>query len=319
MSHATLNRPHSVSGETRSDLTAVHANLLGCYQPLELLHAGLCNMIYAGYDADLRRTVALKVPRPEFTDDERHLDRFLAEAQLLGQLQHAGIVPVHELGWLPDTRPYLAMKRLHGQSFADLLQDHERRIDDMPYYLSLFMQVCRTLAHAHARGVVHTDLHPARIFITDEDEAIVLGWDHARVLHTELSGSDFLPVAYPLEVVTTLDVAPPFDPTPREIHPYLAPETARGDTDAQDARADVFSLGAILCHILTGEPPYVAQTPKELAESVRAGDVVGALGRLSRSGAEQRWIELAAACLRPDAEQRPADADEVWRMLRAPG
>ncbi|MCZ6786832.1 MAG: serine/threonine-protein kinase, partial [Planctomycetota bacterium] len=132
------------------------------YQILGEIARGGIGIVYKGRDKDLNRDVALKVLRPEHAGRADVIQRFIEEAQVGGQLQHPGIVPVYGLGLQSDGRPSFAMKLIKGQTLASLLEDREspspRR---RRRFLNVFLQVCQTMAYAHSRGVIHRDLKPA--------------------------------------------------------------------------------------------------------------------------------------------------------------
>src|SRR5262249_23061914 len=108
--------------------------------------------------------------------------RFREEAQITGQLQHPGIPPVHEVGTLPDGRPFLAMKLIKGRTLAQLLHERPSPTADLPRFLGIFEQVCQTLAYAHSKGVIHRDLKPSNIMVGAFGEVQVMDWGLAKVL-----------------------------------------------------------------------------------------------------------------------------------------
>ena len=121
--------------------------------------------ILPGGDVDLGRDLAIKVILDEHRDDPEMVGRFVVEAQIGGQLQHPGIVPVHELGRFPDGRLYIAMKLVRGRTLAELLEAREDPAEDSPAVPLIFEQVCQTMAYVHARGVVHRDLKPSNVMV----------------------------------------------------------------------------------------------------------------------------------------------------------
>src|SRR5262249_25542552 len=117
------------------------------------------------------------------------LQRFVEEAQIAGQLQHPGIVPVYELGQFPDRRPYFTMKLVKGRTLATLLAERGSPGADIPgspsegmRFLKVFEQVCQTVAYAHARGVIHRDLKPSNVMVGNFGEVQVMDWGLAKVL-----------------------------------------------------------------------------------------------------------------------------------------
>ncbi len=138
--------------------------------------------ILKGRDIDLGRDLAIKVILEQHRDLPEMVRRFVEEAQIGGQLQHPGIVPVYELGQFPDGRLYIAMKLVRGRTLAALLEDRKGSADDRARFLSIFEQVCQTMAYAHSRGVVHRDLKPSNVMVGSFGEIQVMDWGLAKVL-----------------------------------------------------------------------------------------------------------------------------------------
>ena len=137
----------------------------GRYQLLGEIGRGGMGAVLKGRDPDLGRDLAVKVLLEEHRDDPELVRRFVEEAQIGGQLQHPGIVPVYELGQFADGRPYFTMKLVKGRTLAALLEERGDPAHDLPRFLAIFEQVCQTMAYAHARGVIHRDLKPSNIMV----------------------------------------------------------------------------------------------------------------------------------------------------------
>ena len=133
-------------------------------------------------DADLGRDLALKVLLDHHRDDQDVVRRFIEEAQVGGQLQHPGIVPVHELGALADRRPFFAMTLVKGRTLAALLAERPSPAADLPRFLAIFESICQTVAYAHAARVIHRDLKPANVMVGNFGEVQVMDWGLAKVL-----------------------------------------------------------------------------------------------------------------------------------------
>jgi hypothetical protein len=121
--------------------------------------------VHKGRDASLGREVAVKVLLEAHQEKPDLVRRFVEEAQIGGQLQHPGVVPVYELGQFPDPRPYFTMKLVKGRTLAQLLAERTDPAQDRPRFLKVFEQVCQALAYAHARGVIHRDLKPSNVMV----------------------------------------------------------------------------------------------------------------------------------------------------------
>jgi hypothetical protein len=141
----------------------------------ELARGGM-GAVLKGRDVNLGRDLAIKVILEEHRDLPRMVRRFVEEAQIGGQLQRPGIVPVYELGRFPDGRLYIAMKLIRGRTLAALLVDRQGLLDDKPRFLSIFEQVCQTMAYAHSRGVVHRDLKHLKPDTWRARELIATAW-----------------------------------------------------------------------------------------------------------------------------------------------
>src|SRR5262249_41476476 len=126
----------------------------------EIARGGM-GAILKARDPDLGRELAVKVLLEVHRDNPELVRRFIEEAQIGGQLQHPGIVPIYELGAFPDRRPFFAMKFVKGRTLAARLEERPDPSGDLPKFLVIFEAVCQTVAYAHARGVIHRDLKPS--------------------------------------------------------------------------------------------------------------------------------------------------------------
>ena len=275
--------------------------------------------VMKGRDLDLGREVAMKVLLEDHASNPVLVHRFVEEAQIGGQLQHPGIVPVYELGLRPDRRPFFTMKMVKGRTFAEVLEARADPAADRSHCLTVFEQVCRTLAYAHARGVVHRDLKPSNIMVGSFGEVLVMDWGLAKVLGRGGVADEACKDTRPgVETVRTQrpgtqSLAGSVLGTPA----YMPPEQARGDVEHLDERADVFALGAILCEILTGVPPYTGKTAEEVRAQAAEARLEGTIERLEACGADPELRAMARACLAPRRSQRPRNAEVVADRLAA--
>src|SRR5262249_5238598 len=149
---------------------------------------------------------------------------FVEEAQIGGQLQHPGVVPVHELGQLPDGRPYFTMKLVRGRTLVALLQARATPAEDLPRWLDVFVQVCQTVAYGHSKGVLHRDLKPANIMVGAFGEVQVMDWGLAKVLRRDGQAEE--PVGSVLRTVRSdSDAAQSQAGAVMGTPAYMAPET----------------------------------------------------------------------------------------------
>ncbi len=275
---------------------------------------GGMGVVLKGRDTELGRDLAVKVLLEPFQDNPTMVRRFIEEAQISGQLQHPGVVPVYELGTFADRRPYFAMKLIKGLTLAELLSARGTPEDDRTRFLGIFEAVCQTMAYAHAKGVIHRDLKPSNIMVGSFGEVQVMDWGVAKVLTdpgetgevpgagTEIQGTRIATA----RCWSESDLSRPGSVigTPA----YMAPEQARGEVDVLDERADVFALGSILCEVLTGEPAFTGDSALEIESQAARGDVAPAHSRLDQSGADMELVELAKECLSAGPLDRPRDA-----------
>jgi tetratricopeptide (TPR) repeat protein/tRNA A-37 threonylcarbamoyl transferase component Bud32 len=286
----------------------------------EIARGGM-GAIYKARDVDLGRDLAVKVLLEKHHGKPELARRFVTEARVAGQLQHPGAVPVHELGVLADGRPYFAMKLVEGRDLEDLLGERASPSEDLTRFLGVFEQVCQTVAYAHARGVIHRDLKPANVMVGRFGEVQVMDWGLAKVLAGADAGADASgPDETTGEVATEQDRQGSDDTEAGSVlgtWAYMPPEQARGLVAQVDRRSDVFSLGAILTQILTGQPPYVGPDPGSVRLQAIEGRPDGVSARLAGCGAEPELIRLAVRCLAPNPADRPADGGEVASAVAA--
>jgi serine/threonine-protein kinase len=291
----------------------------------EIARGGM-GAVLKGRDTDLGREIAVKVLLETHQGKTELVQRFVEEAQISGQLQHPGIAPVFELGQFADRRPYFTMKLVKGKTLSALLAARAApEAEELPRLLVIFGQVCQTLAYAHARGVIHRDLKPSNIMVGAYGEVQVMDWGLAKVLpQGGVAGEEQARTRAEASVIRTarsgdepgstgsLTQAGSVLGTPA----YMAPEQARGDVELVDERADVFGLGAILCEILTGQPPFTGKgaEAQRKAQTARLDD---ACARLDACGAEADLIALARRCLAAEPWDRPRDARQVALAMTA--
>jgi serine/threonine-protein kinase len=304
----------TAGGTTENAATALPERL-GRYELLEEIGRGGMGVVLRGHDPDLSRDLAVKVLLPNQQHDPALVSRFTEEAQIGGQLQHPGIVPVYEVGRSADQRPYFTMKLVHGRTLAALLRERSGPREDLLRFLQVFEQVCQTMAYAHSRGVIHRDLKPSNVMVGAFGEVQVMDWGLAKVLNREggiSSDAEKQPPGNAPGVVRTIrssGLGPASAPghvlgTP----PYMAPEQALGAADQLDERCDVFGLGAILCEILTGQPPYTGANEEQVLHKAMRADLVEAFARLDACGADPDLIRLARRGLAAEASERLRDA-----------
>src|SRR5262245_34337985 len=154
----------------------------GRLQVVEPIGQGGMGAVFRVRDTDFDRDLAVKVLRPELHGHAAMVERFLEEARVCGRLQHPGVPPVHELGRLPDGRPYFTMKLVQGRTLAELLRERSSGADasgspaERAPFLKVFEQICQTVAYAHSQGILHRDLKPANVMVGAFGEVQVMDW-----------------------------------------------------------------------------------------------------------------------------------------------
>jgi hypothetical protein len=265
--------------------------------------------VWRGCDLVLARAVALKVLRAPVFGDGGARARFEEEARHVSRLQHPSIVPVYDLGELPDGRPFFVMKLIDGQTLEELLEARATPAEDLSRWVGVFGQVCVAVAFAHARGLIHRDLKPSNVMLGEFGEVLVMDWGIAKALAVRPPAPEPPPPVPLSPSVGGVGTVPGGSDTllgqVKGTPAFMAPEQARGEAGRVGKASDVFGLGGILCVTLTGQPPYTH------AQQALAGNVTGAFARLDACGADAELIGLAKACLAPAPEERPADAAEV--------
>jgi serine/threonine-protein kinase len=293
------------------------------YQLFGEITRGGMGAILRGRDVDLGRDLAVKVLLEAHREKPELVRRFVEEAQIGGQLQHPGIVPVYELGSFADSRPYFTMKLVKGRTLAELLHTRSSPADDRPRFLSIFEAICQTMAYAHVRGVIHRDLKPSNIMVGSFGEVQVMDWGLAKVLsHGGVADDEPEPrpePEVPVSMIHTVRAGTDASQAGSVLGTpgYMAPEQARGEVDQLDERADVFGLGAILCEILTGSPAFVGRSVGEALRKAGRSELAEAFARLEGCGGEPELIALARHCLTPEQEDRPRRAGVVAERITA--
>src|SRR6516164_3317402 len=152
------------------------------YELLDEVGRGGMGVVYRACDVALGRDVAVKILAERYPLDSPAAERFVTEARITGQLQHPGIPAVHQVGSLPDGRPFLAMKLIKGSTLETTLKDRPDLSAERGRLLAVFEAVCQAVGYAHAHRVLHRDLKPANVMVGAFGEVQVMDWGLAKVL-----------------------------------------------------------------------------------------------------------------------------------------
>ncbi|MEC7984753.1 MAG: bifunctional serine/threonine-protein kinase/formylglycine-generating enzyme family protein [Myxococcota bacterium] len=270
-------RPVSKEDDGKDLLT--DAPRLGRYEDLGMIGKGGMGEVRRILDPKLQRRLAMKLLRPEFLTSEAVMSRFIEEAQIIAQLQHPNIIPVHEIGQLDDGQLYFTMKEVRGKPLSEIItQVHEasqngtwQESEDgwtFRKLINIFSQVCATVAFANSRGVVHRDLKPENILVDTFDQVLVVDWGIAKILgKTHDRFAEVTEMVEPSRADINQTRMGEVTGTPS----YMAPEQARGEVDKIDQRTDVYGLGAILYEILSGRCPYGGASFRQVLNKVILG------------------------------------------------
>src|SRR5579884_2597298 len=281
------------------------------YKIGELLGAGGVGLVTSALDRTIGRTVAVKTLKQGQASPPHVARRFIDEAHVTAQLEHPNVVPVYDMGWLPDGQPYYTMRIVKKRSLRDVLLDPELKAQwPLVRLLGAFLQVTRALAYAHARGILHNDIKPENVLLGDFGEVYLADWGLARPMTD-------VPMLIPslrdgaAAAATNGASSSQTSGTPG----YIAPEVLRHEP-ALDGRADLFALGVVLYELLTSTHPF---------------DVGGGAGAMLLATIERvprRPRDVAPSCpllledlcvkmLAKDRDERPSSADQVAAEVEA--
>lgn len=274
--------------------------------------------VYRATDTLLDREVAIKVLQAKYPLTSGTALRFHDEARITAQLQHPGIPPVHDLGILPDGRPFLAMKLIKGETLDEMLKNRPNPSHDHGRFVAAFEQIAQALAYAHAHNVIHRDLKPQNVMVGNYGEVQAMDWGLAKILGSHaFSSGDPDSTAAATEIQSLRDSEELLTQAGSVLGTpsYMPPEQAIGAIDQIDARSDVFGLGGILAVILTGRPPFLGETGESTRQLAARGRVQDCFARLDACEADPEIVSLCKKCLAPEKADRPADAGFVAKAV----
>jgi len=218
--------------------------IAGRYEIVEKIGSGGMGVVWKAKDKILDRHVALKILRPEMSEDQAFVQRFRQEAKAAASLSHSNIVNIYDVGQDRGLH-YIVMELVEGQTLRDKLNEAGRLSVDEA--VNIAIQICLGLAHAHACGIIHRDIKPQNILITNTGQVKVADFGIARALGSASNTGKSIVVG---------------------SASYLSPEQVTNQ--AVTAASDLYSLGVVLYEMVTGELPYTGDTPIAVAINLPA-------------------------------------------------
>ena len=248
------------------------------YELIKKIGQGGMGEVWEVQDRVLNRPLAMKILHKDISSHQEKMLRFIDEAQICAQLEHPNIVPVHELGTLPDGRVYFTMKEIKGRTFQEIIRNVHGISSQCQWkmtscgwslfqMLDAFHQVCRGIAFAHSKGVIHRDLKPTNIMIGEYGEVLIVDWGIAKILSQPnvVQKTEILTESIEKDIHATMFGEVVGTPA------YMAPEQAKGDVFLLDERTDIYSLGVILYHLLSGLYPYTGKSGEDVLQKIISG------------------------------------------------
>ncbi|MGE5608353.1 MAG: serine/threonine-protein kinase [Bacillota bacterium] len=284
----------------RSSLEDRRRNQIPGYRLLEKLGKGAMATVYKAKQESLDRIVAIKVLPKKMNDNTEFVERFYREGRAAARLSHNNIVQAYDVGYSPEGYHYFVMEYVEGKTLYDIMQPPpvgDGRAFSEAEALDIIIQICEALAHAHDRGLIHRDVKPKNIILTPQGVAKLTDLGLARAMDDKTAAESEAGKAY----------GTPY---------YISPEQIRGEVDI-DFRSDIYSLGATLYHLVTGHPPFEAETPtavmhKHLKEPLVPPDHINT----ALSAGLSEIVEVAMAKKRDDRYAQTRDMLEDLQAVR---
>ncbi len=263
----------------------------GPYTLIEEIGNGGMGVVYRALQRNLNREVAIKMIRQDRLTTLADRQRFFVEAEATARLDHPGIVPVYEVGQQAG-RPFFSMLFVKGQTLAELL--HRGPLESRES-ARIMVQICEAIDFAHRRGILHRDLKPSNILLDEQGQARVSDFGLAKLCDSadNLTRTDAV-VGTPL---------------------YMSPEQASGRNSLVGPAADIYSLGSVLYHMLTGRPPFLGDSPMQLA--IKIMEVEPPAPRMLDPKIDRDLEMIVIRCLQKPPDLRYSTAGDLANDLRA--
>ena len=283
---------------------------------------GSIGTICLARDMYLNRDVAIKALRADLIQKKGRLARFLSEAQITSQLDHPAVVPVYDIGLMPDDAPFFSMKLIRGHTLGAHIAAFrkQKRIARKTLrqfrtrLLRIFTRICQGMAYAHAKRVIHRDLKPENIMTGEFGQVHIMDWGLAKIVGSPMR-EESLDVD-PVQTIRSELEIQTMDGVVAGTPAYMSPEQARGDSDFLNYRSDVFTLGLILVELVTLQRAIPAGNPDSVIERVRNTAAISP--RILRPDIDIP-LQLDAICLcatAPDPKNRYPSAYDLWQDMR---
>ena len=277
---------------SRAARPADAAQRIGDYELLEQMAEGGMGVVYRAHQVSLQRTVALKMIRSGLLATLTEVQRFRREAEAAASLDHPHIVPIYEIGE-SDGRHFFSMKFIEGGNLAELSaacdEARRRSAEWVRFAVGIVVKMARAVQHAHHRGVLHRDVKPTNVLLDEHGEPHLTDFGLAKLAEGD-SG-----MTMTLAVIGTPN--------------YMAPEQAAGNHRQLTVAVDIYSLGAVLYELLSGRPPFEADSTLELLRQVQEREPPAL--RKSNAGLNRDLETICLKCLQKEPPRRYATAEEL--------
>jgi len=260
------------------------------YEVGEMIGSGGMADVFIGVDTRLNREVAIKILRSDLARDPAFVSRFRKEALAAAGLNHAGIVAVYDSGE-DGTNSYIVMELVNGRTLRDLLQSTD--VISIDRALEMTVGILDALEYSHRKGIIHRDIKPGNVMITDAGDVKVMDFGIARAL-SDIGAT----MTSTWNIVGTAQ--------------YLSPEQATGEI--ADRRSDIYSVGCVLYELLVGEPPFTGDTPVSIAYQHVSGHLIPASDFVD--GLDKDVDTILSVALSKDPANRYQDAGAMLEDLK---